>query len=393
MNDRKPTCDTCMFNGGTYVYLDAPMDTPTGLKCVRRSPAVTGGMTSSILTIWPMVSAEDWCGEYIPSACITELEKTLSEKVAPTPFQEDEPPNRAGSDKTDDWDARHAKSRTIIQTPDGFKAVDRDPAPEGVEGLIARLNGRADRGGDYLPYGKPDAMLDREAAAALRKLTDDLAKAGKILDAADRGSPIYKAVERVLDEHSAWIAMPNGGVVKKIALSAGIAWSIALPREASEDCDMPLTGDNSDLATPGRKWVGGWYGSETQRGTSLWELNDYGGRANLLIHFGVAPGLHDKIGSVARIHNDAIAAAESSLASSVAAERERAARIAPEGTSHRKFRLDDRVRKIKGSSWQGRVVGFYTTELTPIGYAVESEREPGSVQIYPEAALERVEDA
>lgn len=56
----------------------------------------------------------------------------------------------------------------------------------------------------------------------------------------------------------------------------------------------------------------------------------------------------------------------------------------------RKFALGQRVRKIKGSSWQGRVVGFYSTELTQIGYAVESEREPGSVQIYPEAALEEM---
>lgn len=54
----------------------------------------------------------------------------------------------------------------------------------------------------------------------------------------------------------------------------------------------------------------------------------------------------------------------------------------------RRFTLKDRVRKTKGSSWQGRVVGFYSTELTPIGYCVESEREPGSVQIYPESALE-----
>jgi hypothetical protein len=56
----------------------------------------------------------------------------------------------------------------------------------------------------------------------------------------------------------------------------------------------------------------------------------------------------------------------------------------------RRFALGDRVRKAKGSSWQGRVCGFYTTSLTPVGYAVESEREPGSVQIYPEAALEAV---
>lgn len=56
-----------------------------------------------------------------------------------------------------------------------------------------------------------------------------------------------------------------------------------------------------------------------------------------------------------------------------------------------KFSLGDRVRKTKGSSWQGCVIGFYSTELTPIGYAVESEREPGSVQIYPEAALAKLE--
>lgn len=52
-----------------------------------------------------------------------------------------------------------------------------------------------------------------------------------------------------------------------------------------------------------------------------------------------------------------------------------------------KFALGDRVTKSKGSSWTGRIVGFYSTTLTPKGYAVESENEPGSVQIYPEAAL------
>lgn len=57
------------------------------------------------------------------------------------------------------------------------------------------------------------------------------------------------------------------------------------------------------------------------------------------------------------------------------------------------FKIGDRVRKRKGSSWQGRVVGYYSTSLTPEGYAIESEREPGSVQIYPVAALEPVPEA
>lgn len=55
-----------------------------------------------------------------------------------------------------------------------------------------------------------------------------------------------------------------------------------------------------------------------------------------------------------------------------------------------KFKLGDRVCKIKGSQWHGIIVGTYSTELTPIGYCVESEREKGSVQIYPESALELV---
>lgn len=53
-----------------------------------------------------------------------------------------------------------------------------------------------------------------------------------------------------------------------------------------------------------------------------------------------------------------------------------------------KFKIGDKVSKLKGSSWSGTIVGFYSTVLTPIGYAVESEDHPGSVQIYPEAALE-----
>jgi dihydrofolate reductase (trimethoprim resistance protein) len=54
------------------------------------------------------------------------------------------------------------------------------------------------------------------------------------------------------------------------------------------------------------------------------------------------------------------------------------------------FGLGDRVRKKSGAAWQGQVVGWYSTKLTPEGYAVESECHPGSVQIYPVAALERV---
>lgn len=57
-----------------------------------------------------------------------------------------------------------------------------------------------------------------------------------------------------------------------------------------------------------------------------------------------------------------------------------------------RFNLGDKVRKTKGSNWHGTVVGTYSTDLTPEGYAVESATERGSVQIYPAAALELWEE-
>ena len=55
--------------------------------------------------------------------------------------------------------------------------------------------------------------------------------------------------------------------------------------------------------------------------------------------------------------------------------------------------LENRVQMAReaGSEWEGRVVGWYSTEQTKEGYAVESEAHAGSVQIYPAKALEAVE--
>ena len=55
------------------------------------------------------------------------------------------------------------------------------------------------------------------------------------------------------------------------------------------------------------------------------------------------------------------------------------------------FSIGQRVTKISGSSWTGLVCGFYSTSLTPVGICVESENEPGSVQIYPAKALRLTE--
>ena len=40
--------------------------------CKRRAPVVTGGMHCHTMTIWPMVSRSDWCGEHQPVKRILE---------------------------------------------------------------------------------------------------------------------------------------------------------------------------------------------------------------------------------------------------------------------------------------------------------------------------------
>lgn len=52
------------------------------------------------------------------------------------------------------------------------------------------------------------------------------------------------------------------------------------------------------------------------------------------------------------------------------------------------YGMGTRLIKVGGSSWRGPVVGFYRSSLTEVGYAIESEAEVGSVQIYPAKALE-----
>lgn len=54
------------------------------------------------------------------------------------------------------------------------------------------------------------------------------------------------------------------------------------------------------------------------------------------------------------------------------------------------FSRGERVRKKSGAWWEGIVVGFYSTTQSPRGYAVQLENMFGPVQIYPEAALERM---
>ena len=84
---------------------------------------------------------------------------------------------------------------------------------------------------------------------------------------------------------------------------------------------------------------------------------------------------------------EAATGCEAAIMAVVRQQRTEQAAIAAMRPASGVFSIGDRVTKIKGSAWTGRVVGTYITTMTPEGYAVESENEPGSVQIYPAAAL------
>lgn len=71
-------------------------------------------------------------------------------------------------------------------------------------------------------------------------------------------------------------------------------------------------------------------------------------------------------------------------------QRTSPAQTAPQPEQSGKFAMGDLVKKSTGSEWEGRVVGWYSTEQTPEGYAVESSAHRNSVQIYPAKALEAV---
>jgi dihydrofolate reductase (trimethoprim resistance protein) len=56
--------------------------------------------------------------------------------------------------------------------------------------------------------------------------------------------------------------------------------------------------------------------------------------------------------------------------------------------SDAKFQMGDYVAKKGRALWRGKIVGWYRTDVTKLGYAIESYFELGSVQIYPETAIE-----
>lgn len=76
----------------------------------------------------------------------------------------------------------------------------------------------------------------------LRERADHIdRRAGRQASAATVPAPVYKAVERILDENSAWIARPSDEVTKRVALAATIAAHTIIDKERAEASPPPGT--------------------------------------------------------------------------------------------------------------------------------------------------------
>ena len=158
---------------------------------------------------------------------------------------------------------------TIAETfPDGgldddvdfFSPVERHEADARL--VVAMRNA--------LPVILDDIAAARAENARLMRERD---AAQEVLRDADKGSPIYKAVERVLDEHSAWIARPNDAVTRAIALAAGVAWMAREPVDPLlEEIEMRLIAaraENDKLRealAQAATWFQGYADGHTEKG-------------------------------------------------------------------------------------------------------------------------------
>ena len=65
------TCETCRYRSVTpHCNPDRGTAEFHGIMyaCKRRAPVVTGGLHCPTMTVWPMVTKDDWCGEHTPKA-------------------------------------------------------------------------------------------------------------------------------------------------------------------------------------------------------------------------------------------------------------------------------------------------------------------------------------
>ena len=133
-----------------------------------------------------------------------------------------------------------ANARLIALAPEmadeivRLRARERDLTLEGLS-LIGRLEALrttlAETDVGSLPNDYPVQQMAQDRMNEIVRLRAEVEKYKAIIAAADRGTPIYKAVQRILDEQSAWIARPNDDCTYAIALAAGIAWTIHYPVE------------------------------------------------------------------------------------------------------------------------------------------------------------------
>ncbi|WP_371346521.1 hypothetical protein [Ancylobacter sp. IITR112] len=140
----------------------------------------------------------------------------------------------------DDYAASYYAHRKVEAALLGARAMQAAMARrEVVQSLVESLVYGADMISEYLEKYH-DYEGDTPAKSALRGIMHHLQGASLEPAGAQEGAevpgPLYKRVEAILDEHSAWIARPNDEVTKRVALAAMFAaHAVLIEEEAPED--------------------------------------------------------------------------------------------------------------------------------------------------------------
>lgn len=102
-----------------------------------------------------------------------------------------------------------------------------------------RDEAREERDAEFARFDMVRVQRDGHAATIAAQAAE-IEGLKEIIAAGDKGSPVYAAVERILDEHSAWISRPSRKVTSAVALASAIACDVAFGaemRKALDECD------------------------------------------------------------------------------------------------------------------------------------------------------------
>jgi len=144
-----------------------------------------------------------------------------ADAVAPPGWEADRERMTDAPEKHHEFFAIDGAGNRMFGTENADAAFGLIEVEDGGDGFVAAWNENSRRVIEFAVAAQPRVVL---------ALLDRVEKAEALIAKSAKDTPVYKAVERVLDEKSAWVARPNSGVTMAIAIAATLAAIDAVER-------------------------------------------------------------------------------------------------------------------------------------------------------------------